>query len=348
MSNISRKQNIPRILILDTGGTISQKPGRNGALEPCSTDYIDMVPRLHDIAQIELIRLERMDSTDMTTALRAVIARQIAEEYDDYNGFVVLHGTDTMTDTAAALTYMLKNLGKPLVLTGAQLPIFAPGPDGMNNLFYSVKLASMDLGEVVICFGDRILRGCRSIKENVHGFNAFGSTRIPPLGELGVSVRLLAHRIPRSKTVLEVFTGFDSGVCYLPMSSGTDLPLLEHLAEWEGLHGLVIGGFGTGNIPSSQTEGLKKILLRNIPVVVVTTCLRGDTILDQYEVGRVVRRAGAIEGLDLTPVAAVQKLMYAIGLTDSASEKLKGEERRQKIYELFRMPIGLDMEYLSF
>ncbi|OQY32404.1 MAG: hypothetical protein B6241_11290, partial [Spirochaetaceae bacterium 4572_59] len=79
MSNISRKQNIPRILILDTGGTISQKPGRNGALEPCSTDYIDMVPRLHDIAQIELIRLERMDSTDMTTALRAVIARQIAE-----------------------------------------------------------------------------------------------------------------------------------------------------------------------------------------------------------------------------------------------------------------------------
>lgn len=346
MSNISRKETLPRILILDTGGTISQKPGREGSLEPCSTDYIDRVPRLHDIADLEILRLERMDSTDMNTTLRGVIARKIAVNYDKYEGFVVLHGTDTMADTAAALTYMLKNLGKPVVLTGAQLPIFAPGPDGMNNLFYSVKVASMDLGEVVICFGDRILRGSRSIKENVHGFNAFGSTRVPPLGELGVSVRLLAHRIPRSESQLEVFTDFDSGVCYLPMSSGTDLPLLEHLAEWEGLHGLVIGGFGTGNLPSGQMEGLKRILKRGIPVIVVTTCLRGDTILDQYQLGQVVRKAGAIEGLDLSPVAAVQKLMYAMGLTDSDSEKLKGQERRQKIYKLFRIPIGLDMEYI--
>lgn len=344
MSDINLKQTIPRILILDTGGTISQKPGSEGSLEPCSTDYIEMVPRLHDIASIDLIRLERMDSTDMTTALRAVIARKIADKYDEYDGFVVLHGTDTMADTAAALNYMLKGLGKPVVLTGAQLPIFAPGPDGMNNLYYSVKTAGMDLGEVVICFGDCILRGCRSIKENVHGFNAFGSPRIPPLGELGVSVRLLDHRISRSDSSLEVFTDFDSGVCYLPMSSGTELPLLEHLAGWEGLHGLVIGGFGTGNIPSSQITGLKKILERKIPVIVVTTCLKGYTILDQYQLGQVVRKAGAIEGLDITPVAAVQKLMYAVGKVDALVDDLNDEERQRMINTLFSTALGRDRE----
>jgi L-asparaginase len=178
---------LPRILILDTGGTISQTASADGSLVPCSTDYIEMVPRLHDIARLEVLRLERMDSSDMTSILRMEMARLIYENYDGFDGFVVIHGTDTMVETAAALSYMVQNLGKPVVLTGAQLPIFAPGPDGLNNLYYSVKAASMDLGEVVICFGDRILRGNRSIKENVHGFNAFHSFRVPPLGELGVS-----------------------------------------------------------------------------------------------------------------------------------------------------------------
>jgi L-asparaginase len=335
---------LPKILILDTGGTISQKPGRDGSLVPCTTDYIEMVPRLHDIARIELVRLERMDSTDMSTALRGRIASRIAGEYGNYDGFVVLHGTDTMADTAAALTYMLNGLGKPVVITGAQLPIFAPGPDGMNNLFYSVKVAGMDLGEVVICFGDRILRGCRSSKENVNGFNAFGSHRVPPLGELGVSVRLLNHRIPRSTSHPQLFTAFDSGVCYLPMSSGSTLKMLESLAEWEDLKGLVIGGFGTGNIPSIQMDGLKRILKRGIPVVVVTTCLQGDTILEQYEVGQVVKKAGAVEGMDLTPICAVQKLMYAVGLVDSENQNESDlEKRRQKIYEIFQTPVALDM-----
>ncbi len=335
---------LPKILILDTGGTISQKPGRDGTLVPCTTDYIEMVPRLHDIARIELERLERMDSTDMSTALRGRIASRIAGEYGNYDGFVVLHGTDTMADTAAALTYMLKGLGKPVVLTGAQLPIFAPGPDGMNNLFYSVKAAGMDLGEVVICFGDRILRGCRSSKENVNGFNAFGSHRIPPLGELGVTVRLLNHRIPRSTSTPKLFTDFDSGVCYLPMSSGSTLNMLESLAQWKDLKGLVVGGFGTGNIPSIQMAGLEKILNRSIPVAVVTTCLQGDTILDQYEVGQVVKKAGAMEGLDLTPVCAVQKLMYAIGLADSENQTDSDpDKRRQRIHEIFQTPVALDM-----
>ena len=340
---MNKKKGLPRILVLDTGGTISQKTGKDGSLEPCFTEYIEMVPRLHEIAEIRLVRLERMDSTDMTTRLRGDIAERITAAYKDYEGFVILHGTDTMTDTAAALTYMLKGLGKPIVLTGAQLPIFAPGPDGMNNLYYSVKTAGMDLGEVVICFGDRILRGCRAIKENVHGFNAFSSPRIPPLGELGVSVRLLDNRMPRHKGHPKLFTDFDSRVLYLPMTSGSTLPVMESLADRDDLHGLVIGGFGTGNIPSYQVQGLKKILDRNLPVVVVTTCLQGYTTLDQYHVGKVVKEAGVVEGFDLTPGVAVQKLMYAVGYVRSLYGELSPRKRREKVYALFQTPIGRDM-----
>ncbi len=347
MSRENHEKSLPRILILDTGGTISQKPGNGGALEPCSTDYIEMVPRLHEIADISLTRLERMDSTDMTTPLRGIIAEKIAESYEDHDGFVVLHGTDTMADTAAALNYMLSGLGKPVVLTGAQLPIFAPGPDGMNNLYYSVKVAGMDLGEVVICFGDRILRGCRSMKENVHGFNAFGSSRIPPLGELGVSVRLLDHRIPRHRGKLRVFTKFDPRVIYLPVTSGSTVNFLEQLSQWQELQGLVLGGFGTGNIPTFLMGSLKKILKRHIPVVVVTTCLRGDTILDQYHVGKAAKDAGVTEGIDLSPIAAVQKLMYAIGVTRSQSPDLPPAEALKRIYSLMRIPVGRDISLVE-
>jgi len=334
----------PRILILDTGGTISQTSGKDGSLIPGSTEYIEMVPRLHDIADLKVLRLERMDSTDMTASLRMEMARLIHEHYDGYDGFVVIHGTDTMADTAAALGYMLQNTGKPVVLTGAQLPIFAPGPDGLNNLYYSVKTASMDLGEVVICFGDRILRGNRTIKENVHGFNAFHSFRVPALGELGVTVRLLDHRIPRRPSFPDYYPVLNPSVLYLPMTSGTGLSLLEHVSRLEGLEGLVLGGFGSGNLPAHELKGLKQILERRIPVLVITTCLKGNTILSLYEAGRKVFEAGAREGLDMTPAAAVQKMMYALGRVETEEPALQDRDRTDRVYDLLIEPVGGDLD----
>ncbi|MBI9100455.1 MAG: asparaginase, partial [Spirochaetaceae bacterium] len=170
-----------KVLIIDTGGTISQKPDNSGVLKPSVSEYIELVPNLEKLAELSLTRMERIDSTDMTTEYRAAIATEIYKHHHEFDGFVVLHGTDTMADTACALTYMIQNLGKPIVVTGAQLPFFSPGPDGINNLYYSVEAATGDLGETVICFGDRILRGSRAVKENTHGFNAFSSPRISPV-----------------------------------------------------------------------------------------------------------------------------------------------------------------------
>ncbi len=338
---------LPRILILDTGGTISQTAGTDGSLIPCSTEYIEMVPRLHEIASLEVKRLQRMDSSDMTAALRMEIARLIHKNYDSFEGFVVIHGTDTMADTAAALSYMLQNLGKPVVLTGAQLPIFAPGPDGLNNLYYSVRTASMDLGEVVICFGDRILRGNRSIKENVHGFNAFHSIRVPALGELGVSVQLQDHRIRRSDSRPVLHPRLEPSVLYLPMTSGSDLSVLDALADVEGLKGVVLGGFGSGNLPTHEMPGLKKLMDRHIPALVITTCLKGSTILHLYATGKQASDQGVREGLDLTPAAAVQKMMYAVGRCDAENPDLTGKERLDKIFDYLTAPVALDMAEMS-
>jgi L-asparaginase len=335
---------LPRILILDTGGTISQTAGADGSLVPCSTEYIEMVPRLHDIARLEIIRLERMDSSDMSSTLRMEMARLIYENYDAYDGFVVIHGTDTMVDTAAALNYMVQGLGKPVVLTGAQLPIFAPGPDGLNNLYYSVQTASMDLGEVVICFGDRILRGNRSLKENVHGFNAFHSFRVPALGELGVTVRLQDHRIPRRASQPRLFPVLNPSVFYLPMTSGCSLSILEAVQDHPRLAGLVVGGFGSGNLPAHEIPGLKRLLGRGIPILVVTTCLKGNTILSLYGAGRKVFDAGAREGLDLTVAAALQKMMYALGRMDADHPEFSGQERMEAVYNLLMEPVGRDLD----
>ncbi|MDC7233955.1 MAG: asparaginase [Spirochaetales bacterium] len=335
---------LPAILILDTGGTISQTAGADGSLEPCSTEYIEMVPRLHDIARLEVLRLERMDSTDMTSALRMEMARLIYDNYDLYDGFVVIHGTDTMVDTAAALSYMLQNLGKPVVLTGAQLPIFAPGPDGLNNLYYSVQTASLDLGEVVICFGDRILRGNRSLKENVHGFNAFHSFRVPALGELGVTVQLLDHRLRRHKERPVFYPRLNPSVLSVSLASGSSLSILDTLADNQDIEGLVLGGFGSGNIPSHEMPGLNRILSRDIPVLVITTCLKGNTILSLYAAGRKVYDAGAREGLDLTQAAAVQKMMYALGRTEQEFPELTGQEKQQAVYRFLSSSVSMDLD----
>lgn len=301
-----------KILILDTGGTISQERGENGSLIPGSSP-INIVPKLEEIAHIEYRQITRVDSTDMTQEVRALLAKEIEKSYTYYDGFVITHGTDTMADTACALNYMVQNLGKPIVVTGAQLPIFAPGPDGLNNLFYSVKAATMDIGEVVICFGDRIIRGNRAIKDNVHGFNAFNSPRTPYIGNLGINIKLNENRIKRYPGTPQFFTEYETGIAIYTQVSGGSSDILKHYIDNPTVKGVIIQGFGTGNVQKHLIPYIEKLVESGKKVVIVTTCLKGSTILDQYNTGLVAKKAGALEAYDMTLQCATQKMIYALG-----------------------------------
>lgn len=321
-----------RILILDTGGTISQEKGLDGSLIPGTSDIINIVPRLEEIAHIEYKLITRVDSTDMTQDVRVKIAENIKEHYKHFDGFVITHGTDTMADTACALNYMIQNLGKPIVITGAQLPIFAPGPDGLNNLFYSVKAATMDIGEVVICFGDRIIRGNRAIKDNVHGFNAFNSPRTPYIGNLGINIKLNENRIKRFNGEPKFFTSYETGIAIYTQVSGGSTDILSYYINNPTIKGVIIQGYGTGNIQHHLIENIKKLVECGKKVVITTTCLKGSTILDQYNTGLLAKKAGALEAYDLTIHGAAQKMIYALGRDPD------------KFNELFFESIGRDME----
>lgn len=321
-----------KILIIDTGGTISQEKGKNGSLVPGVADIVHIVPKLKDLANIDYKLIHRIDSTDITQEIRVAIVKEIEKRHRDFDGFVITHGTDTMSDTACALNYMIQNLGKPIVLTGAQLPMFAPGPDGLNNLYYSVKAATDDIGEVVICFGDRIIRGSRSYKENAEGFNAFSSPRDPFIGNLGVNIRLNENRIKRYKGNPKFFKNFETGVVVHYQVSGGSCNPLEYYIDDPNVKGVIIAGYGTGNIQSRLINSIKKLTKAGKKVVIVTECIKGSTILEQYQTGFAAKTAGALPGLDLSIHAATQKMIYALGRDP------------ENFMDLFFEKIGRDMD----
>lgn len=321
-----------RVLILDTGGTISQERGMDGPLVPGKSDILSIVPRLEEIAHIEYLLITRIDSTDMTQDIRVNLVKEIEKHHKNFDGFVITHGTDTMADTACALNYMVQNLGKPIILTGAQLPIFAPGPDGLNNLFYSVKAATMDIGEVVICFGDRIIRGNRAIKNNVHGFNAFNSPRTPYIGNLGINIKLNENRIRRFNGKPKFYTNIETGVAIYTQVSGGTTNILSYYVDNPTIKGVIIQGFGTGNVQNHLIDVIKKLVEAGKKVVITTTCLKGSTILKQYNTGLLAKKAGALEAYDLTIHGATQKMIYALG------------RNANKFKELFYESIGRDLD----
>lgn len=319
-----------RVLIIDTGGTLSHETGTNGALKPGKAP-INIVPRLEEVAKVDYKLITRIDSTDMSQEIRLKIVEVIEQNYPAFDGFVITHGTDTMADTACALNYMIQNLGKPIVLTGAQLPIFAPGPDGLNNLYYSVKAATMDIGEVVICFGDRIIRGNCAIKDNVHGFNAFSSPRTPFIGNLGINVKLNNNRIKRFNGNPIFYKSYEQGIeIYTQVSGGLNSNFSSYLDN-DDVKGVIIMGYGAGNVQKGIIPYIKQLTEAGKVVVIVTTCIKGSTIIDQYQTGLNALLAGAIEAKGLTIHAASQKMMYALGRND------------KNFIELFYENIGRDM-----
>ncbi len=276
-----------RFLILLTGGTIAQKRGTYDALFPSDEEYLHLVRGLEELADFDAVNLGNIDSTNMETNIgfseqsteqekrkdRAAVARAIYEN-SGYDGYVVIHGTDTLAETAAALTYMIQDLRKPIVLTGAQLPIWNPRTDAKNNVFTAVQAATMDIGEVVIAFGSSVLRGTRARKISEDSFEAFSSPGVEAIGRttpLSEGILLNERRIhaDRENSNPILFTDFDTRIFhYLPISGAMVDRDLEYIMQSPHNKAILLGSFGAGNIPDRLIPYIAMAKEKGKPVIV--------------------------------------------------------------------------------
>lgn len=319
----SARQN--KVLLIYTGGTIGMGVNpRTGALEPLNFEhFINNMPEFAYLkTDIDTYQFNQpVDSSDMSPRMWAQLVRIIADRYRLYDGFVILHGTDTMAYTASALSFMLENLTKPVILTGSQLPIGQMRTDGKENLITSVELASMQDGqgramvpEVCIYFSGRLLRGNRSTKKNADGFNAFDSFNYPHLCDAGVSFTFHEHHILRpdfSKPMVP-HTGMDSNIVVFSLFPGIQEGIVRHVLESPELRGIVMRSFGSGNAPQKPwlLRLLKDATLRGVTIVNISQCVAGFVEMGRYDTGYQLKDAGVVSGYDSTVESAATKLMF--------------------------------------
>ncbi|MEZ4459047.1 MAG: asparaginase [bacterium] len=312
---------MPRVLILHTGGTLGMK---GTPLEPdaFASRLQDAVPELAMIADIDTQIVSNLDSSDVGPELWSDLALRIADAHDDYDGFVVVHGTDTMSYTASALSFALENIGKPVILTGAQRPLAALRSDARRNLADAMELATRAVPEVAICFDGLLLRGCRTTKSSARDYRGFLSPDCPPLATLGVDVTFGAH-IRKPQGPLRVDARFDNNVVLVPVTPGMQPDLLRGLFRLEGLKGAVVVAFGTGTVPTS-VRPLAPVIAEGVDggldIVVITTS-SGKVDFGLYKNSLPLERSGAIPGGEMRVEAAMTKLMHAVTAFDDRDER---------------------------
>lgn len=315
----------PRILLILTGGTITmvQEPER-GVLVPASKpdDLIAAVPHLQRMVDLDLRVISNIDSSDLQPELWSDIARTIVETQAEYDGYVVTHGTDTLAYTAAALALLIEH-PKPIICTGAQRPLTGDHiSDAPINLAHAVEAATLDLGEVCIAFGSRLLRGSRAHKLSAFHYEAFTSFGVPALGEFGGRVQLAGGHRRRSVDPMRLRPHeLERQVAWLPIFPGMNPLLLDQLVAC-GIRGLFLQGYGAGNVPTharSLIPGIQAAVEHGVAVVLGTQCRVGgmDAL---YATGQAALDAGAISAGDMTPEMTVVKLMWALGQTRSLAE----------------------------
>lgn len=314
-----------KILLIHTGGTIGMQG--NEHLEPghYASALVEQLPEYIGFAHIDSEVLFNLDSSDIGPAQWQILAETIATHRAEYDGFIVIHGTDTMPYTASALAFALEGLDKPVILTGAQRPMGALRNDARRNLSDAIEVSTLDIPEVAICFDGVLLRGCRACKVNTRAYHAFDSPGCEPLARLGVDITLAKH-IRRPCAPFRCRPNFDANVMVVHVTPGIRTDSLMRILDGpQPLDGIVLIPFGVGTVPCCENgvaHFVENATRQGIDVLVANAAT-GKIDLPLYENSSVLAEAGAISGGELRLEAALVKLMHACATYDNRSERLE-------------------------
>ena len=320
-------QKKPNILLIYTGGTIGMvQDYKSGHLKAFDFEkVVENIPELYQLdCVIHSISFSKpIDSSNMDLSHWKVLARHIGKHYESYDGFVILHGSDTMSYTASALSFMLENLSKPVVLTGSQLPIGDLRTDAKENLITSIQIAALREGgqpvvqEVCLYFENKLYRGNRTTKMSAEQFQAFDSPNYPAIGSSGVHLKIVREYLwhPDGRKGLKVHTDLDNRIGLLKLFPGMHPDWVKAQLECSTLKGLVLESYGAGNAPRAAwfLDLLRDAVDRGLHIVNVTQCPGGSVLMGKYETSATLAEMNIIDGKDITTEAALAKLMYLLG-----------------------------------
>jgi len=332
----------PSLLIIYTGGTIGMvKNSETDALQPYPfEDIYKLMPVLRNFDyNLQSVSFNPLiDSSNVTPSFWVKLATVIEDNYEKYDGFVVLHGTDTMSYSASMLSFMLENLNKPVIFTGSQLPMGVVRTDGRDNFINAIEIAAARIGEepmvpeVAIYFENKLLRGNRTSKYNAENFNAFLSGNYPPLAEVGVHIRYRTDQIlkPNSHKLI-VHKKLDNSVLILKLFPGIAEIVVKNALNIAGLKGVILETYGAGNAPTDDwfIDALSQAIDKGILIYNVTQCKGGAVDMGKYETSMKLSQIGVIGGADITTESAIAKMMYLLG------EGYNGEELKR----LLQLPL---------